>query len=77
MDETLRFILHHGYLVLVAWVFAEQMGLPIPSMPGLLAAGALAGLDRVPGPAGFGTKLATSPMGPPPSAWSRWRIHVY
>jgi membrane protein DedA with SNARE-associated domain len=47
MDETLRFILHHGYLVLVAWVFAEQMGLPIPSMPGLLAAGALAGTGNL------------------------------
>jgi membrane protein DedA with SNARE-associated domain len=47
MDETLRFILHHGYLVLVAWVFAEQMGLPIPAMPGLLAAGALAGTGNL------------------------------
>jgi membrane protein DedA with SNARE-associated domain len=43
MNETLHFILHHGYLVLIVWVFAEQMGLPIPSIPGLLAAGALAG----------------------------------
>ena len=43
MDETIRFLLHHGYVVLIAWVFAEQMGLPIPSLLGLLAAGALAG----------------------------------
>ena len=43
MDETLRFILHHGYLVLIVWVFVEQVGLPVPSIPGLLAAGALAG----------------------------------
>jgi membrane protein DedA with SNARE-associated domain len=43
MDETLRFILQHGYLVLVAWVFAEQMGMPLPSIPLLLAGGALAG----------------------------------
>lgn len=47
MDETIRFLLQHGYVVLIAWVFAEQMGLPIPSMPGLLAAGALAGSGRL------------------------------
>jgi membrane protein DedA with SNARE-associated domain len=47
MDETLRFILHHGYVVLAVWVFAEQMGLPIPSLPGLLAAGALAGTGNL------------------------------
>jgi len=47
MDETIRFLLHHGYVVLIAWVFAEQMGLPIPSMLGLLAAGALAGSGQL------------------------------
>jgi membrane protein DedA with SNARE-associated domain len=47
MDETLRFILHHGYLVLVVWVFFEQIGLPVPSIPGLLAAGALAGAGNL------------------------------
>jgi len=43
MDEILRFVLHHGYLVLAGWVFAEQFGFPISSIPLLLAAGALAG----------------------------------
>ncbi len=43
MDETLRFILRHGYMVLAAWVFAEQFGFPISSIPLLLAGGALAG----------------------------------
>jgi membrane protein DedA with SNARE-associated domain len=47
MDETLRFILHHGYLVLIAWVFIEQMGLPLPSLLGLLAGGALAGTGHL------------------------------
>lgn len=47
MDEILQFILHHGYLVLVAWVFAEQLGLPLPSIPVLLAGGALAGTGNV------------------------------
>ena len=32
-----------GYLILFAWVFAEQIGLPLPAAPALIAAGALAG----------------------------------
>jgi len=47
MHRTLEFILHHGYIVLPGWVFMEQMGLPLPSMPLLLAAGALAGTGRL------------------------------
>ena len=43
MNELLQFVLRHGYMVIFAWVFAEQAGLPIPSAPMLLAAGALAG----------------------------------
>lgn len=33
--------MRHGYSVLFSWVLAEQMGLPIPSIPILLAAGVL------------------------------------
>jgi membrane protein DedA with SNARE-associated domain len=47
MNETIAFLLRHGYLVLFAWVFAEQVGLPLPSVPLLLAAGALAGAGRL------------------------------
>src|SRR3979490_3437733 len=43
MHKTLEFLLHHGHTVLLAWVFIEQIGLPVPSLPILLAAGALAG----------------------------------
>jgi membrane protein DedA with SNARE-associated domain len=43
MHRVLEFLLHHGYMVLLAWVFIEQLGVPLPSMPILLAAGALAG----------------------------------
>jgi membrane protein DedA with SNARE-associated domain len=43
MHRTIEFLFQHGYSVLLAWVFAEQIGLPLPSMPLLLAAGALAG----------------------------------
>jgi membrane protein DedA with SNARE-associated domain len=43
MHHVIEFLLHHGYIVLLAWVFLEQAGMPIPSLPLLLAAGALAG----------------------------------
>ena len=47
MHSTLDFLLRHGYVVLLGWVFAEQIGLPVPSLPLLLAAGALAGAHRM------------------------------
>lgn len=47
MNETLGFLLRHGYSVLFVWVLAEQLGLPVPSVPLLLAAGALAGRGRL------------------------------
>ncbi len=47
MHGLLEFLFRHGYLVLLAWVFSEQAGLPIPSIPLLLAAGALAGAGRL------------------------------
>jgi len=47
MHRTVEFLLHHGYTILLAWVFAEQIGLPVPSLPLLLAAGALAGSGRM------------------------------
>src|SRR5712671_7664509 len=47
MHRTVEFLLHHGYTLLLAWVFAEQIGLPVPSMPLLLAAGALAGTGHL------------------------------
>lgn len=41
------FILNHGYIFLFGWVFLEQIGLPIPTIPMLLAAGALVGFGRL------------------------------
>lgn len=43
MHRAFEFLIQHGYALLVGWVFAEQVGIPIPAMPLLLAAGALAG----------------------------------
>ena len=47
MYATIEFLSRHGWVVLIVWVFAEQVGLPIPSVPILLAAGALAGAGRM------------------------------
>ena len=47
MKGTIDFLLRHGYAVLFFWVLLEQAGLPIPSIPLLLAAGALAGRGRL------------------------------
>lgn len=47
MDDVTQFLVRHGGLVLFAAVFAEQAGLPIPAVPVLLAAGALAGAGKM------------------------------
>lgn len=47
MNEIVQFVIQHGYTVLFAWVLAEQLGLPIPSMPILLAAGAVSGTRQL------------------------------
>ena len=39
MGASTEFLLHHGYAILFLAVLAEQIGLPIPSSPLLLAAG--------------------------------------
>lgn len=47
MESTIQFVIHHGYVVLFVWVALEQGGLPIPAVPVLLAAGALAGTGQM------------------------------
>ena len=47
MESTIQFLIRHGYIVLFVWVLLEQGGLPIPAVPLLLAAGALAATGRM------------------------------
>ena len=47
MHSATDFLLRHGSIVVFVAVFMEQIGLPIPSGPVLLAAGALAGFQRL------------------------------
>ena len=41
MGWMLRAFVHHAYTILFAWVLVEQAGVPIPSVPVLLAAGTM------------------------------------
>ena len=43
MAEFLQFLIDYGYIVIFVWVLLDQLGLPIPAIPLMLAAGALAG----------------------------------
>ena len=43
MRHILEFLVHHGYAVVGVAVLAEQLGIPVPATPVLLAAGAVAG----------------------------------
>ena len=47
MASTLQFLVRHGYVVLFVWVALEQAGVPIPAVPALLAAGALAASNQM------------------------------
>jgi membrane protein DedA with SNARE-associated domain len=47
MQATLDFLVHHGYAVVFTWVLLAQAGIPLPAIPLLLAAGALAGMGRL------------------------------
>lgn len=47
MDFPLHILVTHGYLLLFVWVLTEQLGVPVPASPVLLAAGALTAEGRL------------------------------
>lgn len=47
MNETLEFLVRHGTALVFAAVFVEQLGVPLPATPWLLAAGALAATGKI------------------------------
>src|SRR3989442_1997061 len=47
MDGAIGVLVRYGYWVVFGSVLAEQIGLPIPAVPFLLAAGGLAGASRL------------------------------
>jgi membrane protein DedA with SNARE-associated domain len=47
LEQAADFLIRHGYAVLFGWVLLEQMALPIPAAPLLIAAGALASAGKM------------------------------
>jgi len=47
MNEILELLVRHGAAILFAAVFVEQIGIPLPAAPWLLAAGALIGAGKL------------------------------
>jgi len=47
MTGVLGLLVHHAYLILFAWVLIEQGGLPVPSVPLMLAAGTMSAAGRL------------------------------
>jgi membrane protein DedA with SNARE-associated domain len=63
MTELVAFLLRHGYTVLFIAVFLEQFGVPVPSAPILLAAGALAAHGDLSFFTAFGLSVVATLMG--------------
>ena len=47
MPSVMELLIKHGYMVLFVTVLAEQIGLPLPAAPFLVASGALAGIGKL------------------------------
>lgn len=56
MELPTHILLVYGYVLLAGWVLVEQLGLPLPAMPVLLAAGALSAEHEL----NFGLAFAVS-----------------
>ena len=74
MNSIVQFLVQHGYPVLFAAVFANQVGLPVPAILFLLAAGALAGSGRLSLIPALGLALSASVLADLPwyEAGRRW-----
>ena len=69
MRQLLAALLEHGYTLLFAAVFLEQIGIPIPSVPVLLAAGALAAAGKISLPSAILVATGASLVGDVPWYW--------
>ena len=58
MSEATHFLVSHGGLLLFAVVFLEQIGLPLPTVPWLLGAGALWAMGMMNPMVAFGATVA-------------------
>ncbi len=60
MTEFVTFLEHYGEWVLFAAVFVQQIGVPIPAIPVLLGAGAVAGAGKMSAPLAVGVSVLAS-----------------
>ncbi len=67
MTATVQFLVDHGASILFWVVFIEQVGLPIPAIPLLIAAGALVGAGKMSAATAILIPVAASL--PPDMAW--------
>lgn len=63
MNETLHFLTQHGYFLLFVVVLAEQIGLPVPALLFLIAAGALVGTGQMAFGAAVGSAVLAALLG--------------
>jgi membrane protein DedA with SNARE-associated domain len=63
MEETLHFLTQHGAVVLFVVVFMEQIGLPVPALLFLIAAGALVGTGQMAVGAAVGSAVLVALVG--------------
>src|SRR5438270_885736 len=70
MREMVQFVVEHGYVLLFCWLFLEQAALPVPSIPLLLACGALARDGRLNPVLIVGYGLAACLL----AAWIGWKF---
>jgi membrane protein DedA with SNARE-associated domain len=47
MPLAYDFFLHYAYVILFLWVMGEQLGVPVPSLPLLLASGTLTATHKL------------------------------
>jgi membrane protein DedA with SNARE-associated domain len=67
MDAVVQGLQQYGYILVFAFVLAEQVGLPVPAVPVLLGVGALAGAGRMSLALAVGAALVASL--PPDLVW--------
>ena len=67
MELPTHILIMYGYLLLFAWVLMEQLGIPLPAMPVLLAAGALSAQQELSFPLAFLSGLTAALIAD--SAW--------
>ncbi|HWT66055.1 MAG TPA: hypothetical protein VN151_08065, partial [Terracidiphilus sp.] len=60
MELPTHILLAYGYLLLFGWVLVEQLGVPLPATPVLLAAGALTAEHDLSYPLAMGAAVAAA-----------------